>query len=319
MSMLKWWHTSFEAWMEGYLDLTGDRRLVFGPEKLARIELRLAGTGFYRADDERSLYKELQRLRNAPEAGEIIGAALRVMLGLDPTQEQRLDLAPRGPRADARSARYTNAMIAWLSGYFALAADPLRPGFSLEQQDLVRKTLSGDHPVVDVIEGFLAPFQKNQTPVDSMTMGWIRGAIEYAECGAGGLDAEGFVARFLPPGVPNPYALVSDFDRHYPFVATLFDLRVCLDGYINLVSHVTAGNRMGVLGLLDASELALAYVSRATAEDRQRVLVRRPWQEETLQNTLDDIRRFEGGRFAEQEVVERLAAIVELLGSGAQG
>jgi hypothetical protein len=87
---------------------------------------------------------------------------------------------------------------------------------------------------------------------------------------APGVDA--FLARFLPPEVGHSHDLLYDWDDEFAFVPTEDEVRACLEAYVLLLADAVAREPLGVLFLLEANELVLAYVRRAYSRDPRLVV-----------------------------------------------
>jgi hypothetical protein len=80
-------------------------------------------------------------------------------------------------------------------------------------------------------------------------------------------EADAFRRRFLPGGVSDAHDLLVDFQHELAFTPSAAELQQCLDGYTALLRTATRVNCMPVRWCVEASELALAYLSRALQQD----------------------------------------------------
>jgi hypothetical protein len=80
------------------------------------------------------------------------------------------------------------------------------------------------------------------------------------ECGA-------FRQRFLPAGAADAHGLLVDFQRELAFTPSAAELQQCLEAYTALLRTATRVSCMPVRWCVEASELALAYLSRALQDD----------------------------------------------------
>lgn len=74
-----------------------------------------------------------------------------------------------------------------------------------------------------------------------------------------------FVRRFVPKGVVCGHYLLFDFfEDECDFVPTDDELNACLDGYLDLLNEVPPDSpeELRDISMMDASELALAYLGR---------------------------------------------------------
>jgi hypothetical protein len=72
-----------------------------------------------------------------------------------------------------------------------------------------------------------------------------------------------FCQRFLPAGVPNAQTLLSEAQSDNEFTPSACELQQCLDAYTNLLRTATRINCLPVRWCVDATEITLAYLSRA--------------------------------------------------------
>ena len=82
-----------------------------------------------------------------------------------------------------------------------------------------------------------------------------------------------FVKRFLPEGVRYGHGLLFDFQKPCDFRPDATQLQECMDGYLLLLRNIPGNASAEIRGgrMLDASELALAYLSRSNEDDRRRL------------------------------------------------
>lgn len=80
-----------------------------------------------------------------------------------------------------------------------------------------------------------------------------------------------FVKRFLPEGVRSGHGLLFDFQKACDFKPDANQLKECMDGYLTLLRNIPGNASEEIRGgrMLDASELALAYLSRSNEDDRR--------------------------------------------------
>jgi hypothetical protein len=72
-----------------------------------------------------------------------------------------------------------------------------------------------------------------------------------------------FCRRYLPPQAPTGHALLLDWDGQIAFTPEAADLQRCLTDYTAVVEEATRDDPCDLLGVRDASEVALAYLYRA--------------------------------------------------------
>jgi hypothetical protein len=72
-----------------------------------------------------------------------------------------------------------------------------------------------------------------------------------------------FCGRFLPGGAAGPRALLADSQRAVSFTPSAAELQQCLEAYAALMRAATRVNCLPARWCVGASELALAYLSRA--------------------------------------------------------
>jgi len=77
-----------------------------------------------------------------------------------------------------------------------------------------------------------------------------------------------FCRRFLPPQASTGHALLLDLDGQIGFVPDDSDLHRCLTDYAALVTEATREDPCDLLGIRDASEVALAYLYRGLEAGR---------------------------------------------------
>jgi hypothetical protein len=80
-------------------------------------------------------------------------------------------------------------------------------------------------------------------------------------------ESDAFRRRFLPAGVPDAHALLTDFQHKVPFTPSAAELQQCLEAYTALLRTATRVTCMPVRWCVAASELALSYLSRALQQD----------------------------------------------------
>src|SRR5205823_5231890 len=80
-------------------------------------------------------------------------------------------------------------------------------------------------------------------------------------------EADAFRRRFLPAGAADVHALLVDFQREVAFTPSAAELQQCLDAYAALLRTATRVTCMPVRWCVEASELTLAYLSRAVQSD----------------------------------------------------
>jgi hypothetical protein len=76
-----------------------------------------------------------------------------------------------------------------------------------------------------------------------------------------------FRRRFLPPAAADAHGLLVDFQREVPFTPSAAELQQCFETYAALLRTATRVTCMPVRWTVEASELALAYLSRALQDD----------------------------------------------------
>ncbi len=76
-------------------------------------------------------------------------------------------------------------------------------------------------------------------------------------------DEAEFRRRFTPAPAADAHALLVDFRRAIDFTPSAAEVQQCLEAYAGLVERATRVNCQPVRWLVGASELALAYLSRA--------------------------------------------------------
>ena len=125
-----------------------------------------------------------------------------------------------------------------------------------------------------------------------------------------------FVAKFLPEGARYGHDLLYDFDDRAAFVPTAPELQACLGAYADLVREATivvGKGPVGIEGILDADELALAFLGRAL---RAGVPVDGPAARdlrELLESLFDEARRRREDVFS--DAWKRVFEIGEILGA----
>ena len=80
-------------------------------------------------------------------------------------------------------------------------------------------------------------------------------------------ECDAFRRRFLPAGAADAHGLLVDFQREVVFTPSAAELQQCLEAYTALLRTATRVTCMPVRWCVDASELALAYLSRALQDD----------------------------------------------------
>jgi hypothetical protein len=81
------------------------------------------------------------------------------------------------------------------------------------------------------------------------------------------IECDAFCRRFLPAGAPDAHGLLLDFQRDLPFTPSAAELQQCLESYMALLRAATRVTCMPVRWCVEATELALAYLSRALQHD----------------------------------------------------
>jgi hypothetical protein len=76
-----------------------------------------------------------------------------------------------------------------------------------------------------------------------------------------------FHRRFLPAGATGVHELLVDFQRDVAFTPSAAELQQCFEAYTALLRMATRVTCMPVRWTVEASELALAYVSRGLQDD----------------------------------------------------
>jgi hypothetical protein len=80
-------------------------------------------------------------------------------------------------------------------------------------------------------------------------------------------EADAFRRRFLPAGPADAHALLVDFQRDVAFTPSAAELQQCLEAYTALLRTATRVSCLPARWCVEASELALAYLSRALQAD----------------------------------------------------
>jgi hypothetical protein len=80
-------------------------------------------------------------------------------------------------------------------------------------------------------------------------------------------EADAFRRRFLPAGAADAHTLLLDFQHELPFTPSAAELQQCLEAYTALLRTATRISCMPVRWCVEASELALAYLSRGLQHD----------------------------------------------------
>jgi hypothetical protein len=80
-------------------------------------------------------------------------------------------------------------------------------------------------------------------------------------------ESDAFRRRFLPAGVADAHGLLTDFQHDVPFTPSAAELQQCLEAYMALLRTATRVTCMPARWCVGASELALAYLSRALQHD----------------------------------------------------
>jgi hypothetical protein len=80
-------------------------------------------------------------------------------------------------------------------------------------------------------------------------------------------ETDAFRRRFLPAGVADVHGLLVDFQHDVAFTPSAAELQQCLEAYTALLRAATRVTCMPVRWCLEATELALAYLSRALQSD----------------------------------------------------
>jgi hypothetical protein len=80
-------------------------------------------------------------------------------------------------------------------------------------------------------------------------------------------EADAFRRRFLPAGAADAHALLVDFQHDVAFTPSAAELQQCLEAYTALIRTATRVTCMPVRWGVEATELALAYLSRALQSD----------------------------------------------------
>ncbi|HKI30494.1 MAG TPA: hypothetical protein VKA46_01285 [Gemmataceae bacterium] len=80
-------------------------------------------------------------------------------------------------------------------------------------------------------------------------------------------ESDAFRRRFLPTGPADAHGLLVDFQHDVPFTPSAAELQQCLEAYTALLRTATRVTCMPVRWCVEASELALAYLSRAVQND----------------------------------------------------
>jgi len=80
-------------------------------------------------------------------------------------------------------------------------------------------------------------------------------------------ESDAFRRRFLPGGMVDAHSLLTDFQNEVSFTPSAAELQQCLEAYTALLRTATRVTCMPVRWCVVASELALAYLSRALQQD----------------------------------------------------
>jgi hypothetical protein len=80
-------------------------------------------------------------------------------------------------------------------------------------------------------------------------------------------ECDAFRRRFLPAGAGDAHRLLVDFQHEVAFTPSAAELQQCLEAFTALVQTATRVTCMPVRWCVEATELALAYLSRAVQND----------------------------------------------------
>ena len=129
--------------------------------------------------------------------------------------------------------------------------------------------------------------------------------------------ATDFARAFLPPGAADAHSLLFDLEVSLEFTPDPDRLGECLDGYMRLLQdfHPPNPSPLGSMPMMEASELALAYLKRASKStleavehglfDNLRKEGTRILREAFADSQYEQFRRFDGPK--------RVQAIVDFL------